>query len=345
MKVAMRSLPSPASTHLGKLKSIRSRSIFIMLVLGAILLGACSQTEETETQPVTTQSIGTLVSIPTDTQAPTETSQPEKATIVASPEVPDTGETKSAEDELAATVMAAGEAMILESDTSPDGAWRAEVLRYDCVPVGETDELAYEQLLLVEWSSNEGTEVANQLQYCGGLGAFGLSILNWSIDSRYLYYNQSRQGVPDGSCAPWNPPITRYDTSSGQNELLGPGIFSPDMNKLVVWDDDEIMVWDINGEEAGKVEIFDPETAIITTAWSPDSQSFIYLQNENRCPPYGSSTLVQVNLPVLDQALILETQNPVFSDLRWENSERIDLFDSDGNIWFFYLESGELIPS
>jgi len=345
----MKRIVGPLSTQggawFGVLNPNRLKWIFALLILATIPLVACSQSEGEETTQAPTQAIDTGVSTTNPTLALTSTSQPSTTSDIVPTSTQTPEEYESPDSELAATVVAAGEMMVLESNTSPNGNWRAEVARYDCVPVGEEDELAYEELTLIDWSNNQETLVAEQLQYCGGLGAFGLSILQWSLDSRYLYYNQSRQGVPDGACGPWIPPLNRYDTSSGENQLIGPGVFSPDQNKLVVWQGGELIFWDVNGEEIGRTEVEDNESTITTFAWSPDSQALIYLQNENQCPPYGNSTLTQVGLPGLDQTVLLETQNPVFGDLRWEDPERIDLIDSDGQVWFFYPASGELIAS
>jgi hypothetical protein len=112
------------------------------------------------------------------------------------------------------TVVATTEGRFLSPLASPDGAWQADVLAYECTPVGDTDTLAYEQLRLSPSGGGESTTVAAQVINCGGLGAYGFAPLEWSADGRYLYYTDAREGVPDGQ-GDWSRTILRYDTLTG----------------------------------------------------------------------------------------------------------------------------------
>jgi|GEM_PF-5092519 len=95
-----------------------------------------------------------------------------------------------AETELrVAAIMAASEPYTSETATSPNAQWQAEITIYDCVPVGDAGEVvAYEVLELTDIEADTTHVLATQLRNCQGLGAFGLSILHWSENNRYLYY-------------------------------------------------------------------------------------------------------------------------------------------------------------
>ena len=146
---------------------------------------------------------------------------------------------------------------LLGSYPSPDGAWQAEVIRYDCADTGEGQEMALDVLRLIRIGDGQETIAARQVQYCGGLGAFGLGGLNWSPGGRYFYYTTAREGQPDGGCREWVPPVARVDV---QNPLitaeLAAAVRSPDGTKLAGWQlvqgDEggrELAVWDVDGDE------------------------------------------------------------------------------------------------
>ena len=120
---------------------------------------------------------------------------------------------------LSTAVMAASSPEIVQTHVSPDRQFRAEVVRYDCVPVSGPDEVAYEQLKIVRLSDGTEAIISDQLKYCGGLGAAGLGGLFWSPDGRYFYFTISSEGVPDGCCCDlWdtNSDSWQYDLVTGK---------------------------------------------------------------------------------------------------------------------------------
>jgi len=95
----------------------------------------------------------------------------------------------SQKEEHITAIMAASEPYTSETATSPNAQWQAEITIYDCVPVGDAGEVvAYEVLELTDIEADTTHVLATQLRNCQGLGAFGLSILHWSENNRYLYY-------------------------------------------------------------------------------------------------------------------------------------------------------------
>jgi len=242
------------------------------------------------------------------------------------------------------TIIAISDPRIYSSHLSPDGKWQAEVLIYDCFPVSEVDENAYEQLKLTQTGTDIAEIVDSQLQSCGGLGAFGLAGLFWSPNSRYFYYTNAREGVPDG-CGYWEPPFLRFDVTRSETVNLGSGTRSADGTKLATWQEQELVVWDVNAGEIARIPAFatDVETGPIT--WSPDSQSLVYVQLESFCPVSGMSYVVQLDLPQLRQTLLLASETPSFGDATWDRPNMLILIDENGDVWRYNFTTKELQQS
>jgi len=275
---------------------------------------------------------------PTDTPAPA--AQPEASTTAAPTR---TTEAPVGTPDIAATVVAAQQPKSYGSFPSPDGKWRAEVIIYACVKTDETSENAYEQLRLTQIAAGNQRIADSQLQHCGGLGAFGLAGLFWSSNSRYFYYTVAREGVPDG-CGYWERPIIRLDITSMTREYLGAGPLSPDKTKIATWQGQELVIWDIDGDEVGRTPALAPEAETGPIAWSPDSRALAYVQFASYCPLSGKSYVVRVDLPELEQTLLLESQMPTFGSLKWDSSSRLLLSDENGREWRYDLGSRELNP-
>jgi len=233
---------------------------------------------------------------------------------------------------------------------SPDGKWLVQVVIYDCIridPRPDADENAYEQLRLVERSSGEIKVGDGQLQSCGGLGAAGLEGLFWSQNSRYFYYTDAREGVPDG-CGFSQRTTLRLDISTLSTEQLGGGFLSPDGTKIAAWQENELVIWDVNeGNEVGRISprILNTETGTGPVVWSPDSQAFVYIQTESLCPVSGNSVMVHVTLSTLKQETLLESESPTFGGATWNKNNVLILFDENGDQWVYTLDNQKLEAS
>jgi hypothetical protein len=221
---------------------------------------------------------------------------------------------------------------------SPDGQWRVEVLRSDCTPIGG-DQLAYEQLLLHITGTGEVRLLADQLLYCGGLGAFGLEPLYWSSDSRYVYYSTARAGSPDGGgCGPWYRPIVRADIRSDERVDLAEGVPSPDGTLTAGYQYQEVIVWGRDVSEVVRATIPVTAGSFGPLAWAPDSQSLVYLLRESFCPPdTDPSLLVRLDLPGGQQTVLLEPPAPIFTEVAWDIPGELRLTDTDGQAWIYDL--------
>jgi hypothetical protein len=217
---------------------------------------------------------------------------------------------------------------------SPDEQLQVELLRSDCTPMG-ADEMAYEQLRLQPAGGGETQLLADQLLFCGGLGAFGLEGLYWSSDSRYFFYTTAREGQPDGGCGPWRRPIVRVDVIDGGREELAEGTSSPDGALTASGVGQDLAVWGRDQADILRVPAEVPRAYTGPIAWAPDGQSLVYLRWQSFCPSYERSYLVRLDLPAGEQSVLLDDATPVFADVVWESAIVLRLTDTDGQAWLY----------
>ncbi len=315
---------------------MKSSAYFFLILALICLIGSCRPLATSE--PSVPAFTATLQATKPTPPAMTAIFTPRPTATVTPTEIP---KTPTATPDIATTVIAISTPRIHSSLLSPDGKWRAEVVIYDCVPVGGVDENAYEQLKLLRVGDGIAKIADSQLQYCGGLGAFGLAGLFWSPNSRYFYYTNAREGGPDG-CGYWERPIIRLDVSNLKSEYLGGGPRSPDGTKLATWQGQELVVWDINEGEIAHISATasDAETGPIT--WSPDSQALAYVQFASYCSLSGKSYVVRFDLPELRQTLLLESETPTFGNATWDVLNELRLFDEKGKEWRYSFTTKEL---
>jgi len=323
------------------------RELWLMItVCLTALLAACSPSAP----PLATSGSPTSPPNPTASSTPAETGTPRpSATLSPSPTPVKTAtltpEIPTQTPVIEETIMAAQVPIISNALLSPDRQWRAEVMRFDCIPLADLGEYALERLMLVQ--EGGGDKIADeQLLSCGGLGAFGLEPLFWSPDSRFLYYTDAREGLPDGGCGYWERPVLRLDITDITNwkvENLGGGPLSPDGSMLATWQGMELVVWDIDNGEIGRAPASTPDLSVGPIAWSPDSQSLVYIQYAPNCLPVsGKSYLVRLDLPELSADILLESEAPSFGGVKWETPGGLRLFDEKGMEWGYDFITGEL---
>ena len=242
-------------------------------------------------------------------------------------------------------IMAMQQPRLDQPYPAPDGKWQAQVVIYDCVRPNGLEPVAYEQLQLTQVARGSATTADDQLRYCEGLGAFGLAGRFWSPNSRYFYYTSAREGVPDGGCAYWEPPFLRLDASTLNKVNLGAGPRSPDGGKLATWQGRDLVVWDIDEGEVGRVPALALEAVLGPIAWSPDSRALVYVQATSACPAPGiRSYVVRVDLPKLEPILLLESQAPSFGGVQWDRADELRLFDEKGKEWRYNFRTQGLNP-
>jgi sugar lactone lactonase YvrE len=224
---------------------------------------------------------------------------------------------------ITSAVMAAGSPRVIASHLSPDGGWRAELIRYDCVNEGGVDENAYEMLRLVNVEDGVERLVADQLQYCGGIGAYGLGFVYWSADSRYLYYTESAHGVPDGDATAWYRSLFRYDVLSDETIDLRWGPLAPDGVSMAYPDPRELalVIWDLDRGEIARIPSSlppdSPGAALYGIAWSPDGKSLVYIEAENAYGSTSRSWIVQLDLATFHRQVIYQSESGTLCCVEW----------------------------
>jgi hypothetical protein len=247
---------------------------------------------------------------------------------------------------LPAVVMAATKPSIIETHSSPDGQFRAEVVRYDCVLVGGVDENAYEQLKIIRISDGSETIVADQLQNCGGIGAYGLGGLFWSPDGRYFYFTSSREGVPDGDfCELWVRSMSRVDVTTGVIEVTpGLGEFLADGRTMVIPGRGGFILWDLDEGKKMRLPFMFPGAVLADYQLSPDKTSLVYLQRDNCAWMPGKTDLVLWDTATALQTLLLEADDPPLTGFEWEIPSELTLWYADSTQQKFNLVTGEFTP-
>jgi hypothetical protein len=218
---------------------------------------------------------------------------------------------------------------------SPDGVWRAERLVYGCLLMGEFNEVSVMELHVVNAITDERFPIAEQVISCGGLGAYGLAVLYWSPNGRYLYYTDAAFGAPDGLACYWSPGMYRFDLNDWNNLGLAYGSSGPAPNLLTLRYDDRLVFWYLDRGEIGEVAGLLEDFPIGGFAWAEDGQKLAYLQTESACSPYGDSAIVLLNWPSLSQKLAPEWPGAV--RFVWDAPYRLHLTDEAGQQWHFNI--------
>jgi hypothetical protein len=169
--------------------------------------------------------------------------------------------------------------------------------------------------------------------------------LYWSPNNRYFYYTDWREGNPEGCGNYIVPMIYRFDTLIQADIMVGGGHLSPDKTKLAMWQgqENEIVIWDLDQGEVGRVQSLQPLRFNGEISWSPDSQSIVYLQTEWDCAPdYGKTFLARLNLEDMSQELLFEHETPGFGSVSWDTMNQLILWDGNNNKWTYNLVSKKL---
>lgn len=254
--------------------------------------------------PITpSPTVSTLTQTPSPKPTDTKTSTPDDVATA------NFIETASVND-----IVATVQPEVLANYPSPDGKWRVEVIRYDCINYAYQDYIgiiAYEHLKIINLKDGNENIVDDQLQNCDGIGGGGLKGLYWSPNNRYFYYTDWREGFPE-TCGNYAvPAIYRLDTLTQESRLVGGGHISPDQTKLAMWEENEIVIWDLDKGEVGRVSALKPNLFNGQIWWSSNGQSILYLQTELDCAPnYGKTYITRLDLTDFSQSPLAEYDAP-----------------------------------
>jgi hypothetical protein len=239
-----------------------------------------------------------------------------------------------------ATIVSGRQPIILGVFPSPDESASASIIVYPCEFFPDLGRVSYEALQLQTGRSL--TTADDRLINCDGLGAYGLQGLFWSANGEYFYYEDGREGGPDG-CGYWKPPYLRLDRATGLTESLGIGSLSPDGSRLATRNDGSISVVEVGGPGRVQVPLPQPSLAGGPIAWSPDGEAFILLLDTSACPVEHTYVYL-VELGPVRLNLILDSTAPAFSDAQWADPDRVRLLDASGDPWSLDLLTATLSP-
>ena len=318
--------------------------ISVMILLMALLASqgcvGIAPTATPTTMPIETETV-TRSTTKTPTPKPTDTNTPD---YVATADFIETASIN--------TLISTVQPDVLETHSSPDGRWRVEILRYDCINYNYPDyigSIAYEQLKIVNLSNGAEKIVEDILLNCDGVGAFGFDGLYWSPSNRYFYYSDWREGTPDGGCGNYlSLPIYQLDTLTQEIITIDGNHISPDQTKLAMWQwqKNEIVIWDLDKGEIARVRGLMPNLVNGEIAWSSDGQSLAYLQTTFDCAlDYGTTYVTRLDLAEMTQTLLIRYESPGFGGISWKDSDQITLLDGEGKLWIYDLIRREIEPA
>ena len=309
----------------------RRRRNFTYLIGCCVVLSlpgliGCNRAVSRDTLPTATPpSSGGPTSTPTTRPPePTRTASPTR-TLPAPTPSPTATPAPTATPSIVATIVAAGEPETIQSEPSPDGHWRVDVVSYPCVESPKTEARRVEQLKLVDLEQGTDAIVQTQVLVCGdGLGAFGLGGLFWSPDSRSFYYTDAREGVPDGGSACWDRPLWVLHAGDATTERLAK-IWARAVDGWIArWLDADLILQDPNGEDVRRTPLHFPQAEVCRILWSPDDGAVVYLQAMQPFEP-GRVALIRVDRADAVSTVLFELEDAAFVTADWTTSGQIML--------------------
>jgi hypothetical protein len=330
-----------------------------------LLLAACAVRPTPLSPTVTLSSVATRLPLLTDLPQSTVT-----GTITATPKptnttIPTSTQTLTPTIDTTTTAIVATLVSTVQPHrttfTSPDRRWEAQFLTYNCTKIvpEEWYESAYELLQIAHLPDGNASKVEDQLQYCGGVGGYGLGGIVWSPNSRFFYFTTVREGVPDGTGGVgWHRPILRFDTVTSNVEPMGSSLMSPDGQKIASIQSTtnemiyrcgpkELVVQTLDGDILFRYSIDIDQQACHQgwssyIAWATTNEELVYLETSCLQPMDCQSNLYRVNLVRGERQSLLQDHKPFFVEVTWSEPNRLSLTDQDFNNWYYILSTGQL---
>jgi hypothetical protein len=275
---------------------------------------------------------------------------PTLAQPTASLSTPDPAPTEALAPEAEATAFAAAVLVAtpeqVESSAAPDGLASAELWTAPCETVAGFESYGPVGYHEIRWrgSPNSTPElVARQIVICQGLGAGGLRVVQWSADSRYLFYTDAAQGTPDGAGCPWFGRVLRWDTTDRTSTSLGNGATSPDGNWVAGVTGGEVTIWSWNSDEVKRSPVIEPNWPVSAIGWAPDGRRVLFVQSDNSCGLSGSSVIGLLDSQTGAVTELLRTQDPALLNFRFESVDELTFYGTSPDPHRFRLVGDDLV--
>lgn len=309
---------------------------FVGICLLAIWLAGCSGGAAIPTTTaVPTQSTPAATGTTAVTTAPTPSDTPEDTPV---PTLEPTA--------VMATLQAVRQPGEVQVIKTRDGQWQAELTVQFCAAAGNYQYL-YHRLRIQRGDGSQSLTLLEELQVCA-LGYVDVVPIGWSANSRYFYYI-AREVSDGGECIQsFQSKARQFDVKTGQTgETPGAGPLSPDASRMVWPGVDGLVEWDLNNsQQAGSVALPEAGKAVVGLAWGDDSRTIYALLLESACPPFGKSTLLQMDVKGKAEVLF-ESESPRYVFL-WRvpgETGRLHLGAFSGESWILDLKTRRLEPS
>lgn len=303
------------------------------------------ESNQTQANPQRATAAAALTQV-ADTREKMATTSMQTATVAIA--IPSTLDQTATAQILASAVVAASTPEIIENYLSPDGQFRAEVIQYDCVPVGGEFENAYKQLKIVKVANGKEMATAEQLNDCDGGEDYGLGGLSWSPNSRYFYYSYSIGYVADWDICEYTDFIQDMSrvnvTTSAIEDTPGRGELLADGKTMIIPSKGEFMLWGLDEGIIGNALYLIPDTRLLIYQISLDRDSLVYLLAENCLGSPGKTYLVLWDITLSQHTLLLEAEDPPLAHVTWEQPGMLTLWYVDSTQRQFDLATGEFIP-
>ncbi len=300
----------------------------------AALLAACAAQTDVSSDP-------TLV--PTLSQPTAAVVSP---TITVGPPPTDTLAPEAEATAFAQAVLG-GTPERVETSIAPDGVAMAELWTAPCTTVPGFEHYGPVGYSEIRWLASTGTApvvVVRQILVCQGLGAAGLRVLQWSPDSRYVFYTDAAQGSPDGGGCPWFGRVLRWSTADGTTTSLGNGATSPDGQRVVGVDGADVTIWSWGNTEVVRVATLEPAWSVSAIGWAPDGERVLFVQSDNACAIGGSSVIGMVDLAAGTARELLRTRDPALLTFRFESIDEMTFYGTSPDAHRFRLTADALVP-
>ena len=153
-------------------------------------------------------------------------------------------------------------------------------------------------------------------------------------------------GFPDGQlCWLWDGEFSRVDVETNLVERVPANGTQVSAEGFTVgWDGTDVVIWNLNEGESGRVPFVEATFTLQSLQISPDGSRFVYLLGNTCVPNTGTRSIVVMgSLADQTQTVLLDSENLTYTYVQWENDALLLLTTTDGHEQHYDLNTNELI--